>query len=186
MLSKLGQIKKTLDNIYNKNNLVAIPPNKNKRKKFIFVKDGFITYKITFNIYNIECQCSGQYLGQNIFCDHVLYLISSHFGLSDKSICFLDHPQIMIKFIEGIKKSIIDINGILEKEIDNFLDREMCGICFVELGDKRFNLDLYVCRKCKNYVHSKCFDKWLKFKQDRRESTIEKGCVYCREKINIG
>jgi|AntRauTorckE6833_2_1112554.scaffolds.fasta_scaffold58793_1 hypothetical protein len=176
MISKLRKITNILYQIYDRKKFQIIEPKRNQRDKFIFVKDGFINYKISYNKNNIKCQCHNN---RSIYCDHILYLLNYHFELNEKTICFLDKPELYEIFKNGLKNPK-EFEIIMNYKIDEFLKNDECLICYYSLGDIKYNLDLFECQKCKNYVHTKCFEKWLSQKKNTED---EKGCVFCRGKI---
>lgn len=176
MLSKLAKITNILYQIYDRKKFQIIEAKRNQRNKYIFIKDGFINYKISYNKNNMDCQCNNN---RSIYCDHILYLLNYHFGLTNKTICFFDRPELYSMFKNQLKNPK-QIEIIMNNNIDKFLNDKECIICYNSLGDFRYNLDLFECNKCKNYVHTKCFTKWF---SQRKNLEDEKVCVFCRGKI---
>ena len=49
-------------------------------------------------------------------------------------------------------------NKVIKKEIDDF-----CNICFNKL---EISQELLECKQCKKIAHTKCINKWFKFKEE--------------------
>lgn len=152
---------------------------KNKNKKIIPIKDGIVTYKINLSP-KLGCQCD-EFTYADIYCNHILYLLSKIYKLSDLTITFIHLKQAHEQFIKYIMKNnnYDDLNDVLEEEIAKYFTKEDCGICLLSLDDKKFNYDIYTCDQCNNYVHSKCMDNWMNTK-NKNIPDMEKGCIYCR------
>lgn len=176
MISKIEYIKEALIRLRRKK-FIVLESKKSQRKKLIFVKDGFINYKVEYDSDRLKCQCGRD---QNGYCDHIVHLLSHFFRYSERAICFLDTPEIYKFFLDGIRSNKRKTEPELLSRIDTFLEGEDCPICLYALGDKVFNLDLYQCKMCKKYVHSKCMNRWL---STRRGLENIKGCVLCRSQV---
>ena len=173
--SRYNEMNRAINKLYERKiNYVTM---KNKNKKIIPIKDGIVTYKINLNP-KLGCQCDAH---TGIYCNHILYLLSKIYKLSDLTITFIHLKQVHEQFIKYIIKNrtIDDLNNILEGEIKKYFAEETCGICLLTLDDRKFNYDIYTCDQCNNYVHSKCMDDWMNVKI-KTIPDMEKGCIYCR------
>ncbi len=183
--SRYDKMTGAIDKLYERKiNYVTI---KNKNKKIIPIKDGIITYKINLSP-KLGCQCYAN-TSNDIYCTHILYLLTKIYKLSDLTITFIHLKQVHEQFIKYIMKNnntitrgVDDLNNILEGEVAKYFAEETCGICLLSLDDKKFNYDLFTCDQCNNYVHSKCMDNWMNIKI-KNIPGMEKGCIYCKNKL---
>lgn len=153
----MNQLKNRIDTLYSQHANYIIIFDRKRKNKFI-IRDGFMNYVVSIGN-EIMCQCN------KFMCNHVLYLLHSHFKLSDFSIYYMT-------FSRYHKLLILDMhNGnefIENKIIKNIIETE-CGICYLHLNMK----DLYVCDNCCNMVHDSCMRKWITAQKN------QKRCIYC-------
>jgi hypothetical protein len=145
----------------------------NRKKRFISVKDGFITYTVKLSDFRCQCPGNGSSKILNFLCEHNIYILTHHFGVPVETIAFLDDPNILSKVVQQIKKGTIQNSTNLFNDI---LKEKSCGIC---LDDFRINKNLFLCTQCKNYVHAKCMEKWMT-SHTKNMPNVEKGCIYCK------
>lgn len=185
--SKGEKISMAINKLYDRNiNYIIM---KTKNKKIVIIKDGIVSYKIF--IEKLECQCYSRNnphnTVDNMYCNHILYLLSKIYHLSDLIITFIDIKPIKEQFIKYIlinnnttTENVDELNNILEEEITKYFAEEICGICLLSLDHKNFNYDIFTCCQCNNYVHSKCMESWM---NSKTISNMEKGCIYCKNKL---
>ena len=116
----------------------------------ILIKDGIMTYKVGLSP-KLECQCDSN--TDNIYCNHIFYLLSKVYHLSDLTITFIHLKQVHEHFIKYIMRnnnteSVDELNNILEEELAKYFAKEVCGICLLSLDHKKFNYDIFTCEKC--------------------------------------
>ena len=164
--------------IYASNLNYSITKSKNKKNMVtIFLKDGFINYKIILkkNIPMITCQCN-KFTSETL-CTHIFYLLYHYYKL----------PIYIIKLINSWDDYCIDIlcsnKNISEKknQIENNIQQKLedteCGICLETLNTPiKGDYEIFQCSKCYKLIHSCCLDRWL-----QKNNT----CIYCRHVLKL-
>jgi hypothetical protein len=76
------------------------------------------------------------------------------------------------KYLEAV---LMPKGSIFTQSTKELTEEDECPICYDMLLTEEIKLEnLLSCPTCKNYVHSKCMEKWLEY---------NKSCVYCRSEI---
>lgn len=153
-----------------------------RKKRFISVKDGFITYTIKLSNFRCQCPASSSSKFLNCLCEHNIYVLVNHFNVPTEVIAFLDDPNILSKIVQHIKKGTMQNATNLFNDI---LKEKSCGICLDGFrinnsSQSNPNLNLFLCTQCKNYVHEKCMNRWMT-SHTKNLPNMEKGCIYCKK-----
>lgn len=136
-----------------------------KKNKF-FVKDGWITYKLTLTP-NIKCQCGSE----NNLCIHVLHILITKYNI-DLNILKFFHK--LSHHIPDVISKEQNVNDELIKIINFSIINDSCGICLEPMTtESLFSQSLHECIMCQKYAHSKCIHKW-------KTKDVSRGCIYCR------
>lgn len=129
-----------------------------KRKKKIYVLDGFIKYPIDIGE-KFKCSC-GNYLKG--ICPHILHILISEYKF----------PMEIAYIMPLLEKS--DIKNILDEQFNliDYLDRVECPICLDNvIIPQKGNNNILQCSYCYNLSHQYCTNRW------------GKNCSMCRNNL---
>lgn len=183
----LDTVSKEINIAYNRNFSYSVTKKKRRSKNFdltkFTVQDGFIKFSVHLAPI-FMCQCSSNNMS---YCCHVLKILVEYFGLTSELIAYLYIPELRSALTELLESDNVNNNyyEILTKELYEYFFDE-CGICCELLSHKKYKLRLFKCDTCTRYVHSMCMEQWYKQKSQPLNQTkqlVQKGCIYCREKI---
>jgi hypothetical protein len=156
------------------------------------------TVKIKNNM--IKCDCPDKFIcySKKIYCKHICFVICligkiytedifiNNILLDEYKFLLLfnlrinceNDPNIVSEMLSErfIKLSCKDMSEKVEESIARNLEED-CQICYIGFENKdKSEEEIFTCSECKNAIHKKCFDVWMKYNQN---------CVFCRKKINI-
>ena len=137
-----------------------------KKDHQYIIKDGYISYIITI-VPEIKCQCCNY----GTICYHILYVLIEIYRLTDLNILYF-HKTYQ-KFIDlHQKQNDVNINKTLMDYITTDVLDHNCGVCLCKI---KIRDDLFECRECRKYAHSKCINKWFQ---------KSKSCIYCKATVS--
>jgi hypothetical protein len=77
-----------------------------KKKDYVFIKDGFISYKIDTHLY--ECQCSKK------LCNHLIFFIMNSICCDIRLLRFFHKLKPILKEIKQNTELTLEVNNIFE------------------------------------------------------------------------
>ena len=144
-------------NNFSKKLFLDIHYKNNKIKKFI-VRDGFV--KIFYNLDQLYCN----YCRSNE-CYHIYFIFNEFYKIQSNVIPFIFCSKFEYSFQN------FDLNEFYKYTL-KYLESLECCYCLDELSKK---CELWKCNNCKNLIHQKCINEWIKQKND---------CPLCKQVIN--
>lgn len=132
---------------------------------------------------SFSCSCADfkfKCIRAKTVCKHIIYMVSRVANICESSFYetrilsesqrqrFMEKLMTVPTICEKQKELLKGTNIVFNKEWKPFDARELCSICFDEMGEKK---SWVTCPMCTNYMHKECMEVWLEKQQT---------CVLCR------